>query len=70
MKPDLSAELGEHRIKLSHWLRVDNQFLSGIRLAMVNSFGYLSLFSLLWQNMERFTTSIDDDWWGRAGKVG
>jgi hypothetical protein len=46
-------------LKLSHWLRGDNQFLSGMRLAMVNSFGYLSLFSLLWQNMERFTISIE-----------
>jgi hypothetical protein len=33
-----------------------------MRLAMVNSFGSLSLFNLLWQNMERFTTSIDDGW--------
>jgi hypothetical protein len=41
-----------------------------MRLAMVNIFGSLSLFSLLWQNMERFTTSIDDGWWGRARKVG
>jgi hypothetical protein len=30
---------------------------------MVNSYGCLSLFSLLWQNLERITTSIDDGWW-------
>jgi hypothetical protein len=40
-------------------------------LAMVNSFGCLSLFSLLWQNIERFTTSIDDGrGGGRAGNIG
>jgi hypothetical protein len=38
-------------------------------LAMVNIFGSLSLFSLLWQNIERFTTSIDEGWWGQAGKA-
>jgi hypothetical protein len=41
-----------------------------MRLAVVNSFGCLSLFCLLWQNMERITTSIDEGWWGREGKVG